>query len=66
MESVFSVGYESCASAERGCYFAQKDKINKNDLLIRRDHVVCAWDLDHIFYFLISNSKYKKNLVNPF
>tara|TARA_B100000963_G_scaffold361806_1_gene399811 strand:+ start:16171 stop:17058 length:888 start_codon:yes stop_codon:yes gene_type:complete len=66
MELVFSLGYESCASAERGCYFEQKKKINKNDLLIRRDHVVCAWDLDHIFYFLIANSKSKKNLENPF
>ena len=66
MELVYSVGYESCASAERGCYFQQGTKINRNDLLIKRDHVVCAWDLDHIFYFLISNSKSKKNQENPF
>ena len=30
MELVYSVGYESCASAERGCYVEQKKIINKN------------------------------------
>jgi len=66
MELVYSVGYQSCASAERGCYFNKYKKIARNDLLIRRDHIVCDWDLEHIFYFLISNAKSKKDLKNPF
>jgi len=66
MELVYSIGYQSCASAERGCHFNQDKKITRSDLLIRRDHTVCAWKLEHIFYFLISNAKSKKDLKNPF
>lgn len=66
MELVYSVGYKSCASAERGCYFEQEKKVDRSDLLIRRDHIVCDWELDHILYFLISNSKSNKDLKNPF
>ena len=66
MDLVYSVGYKSCASAERVCHFEQEKKIDRSELLIRRDHIVCAWDLDHIFYFLISNSKSKKDLKYPY
>jgi hypothetical protein len=52
---VFKTGYKTCASAERGCHIT--DKIIKEDeLMIRRDHIICAWPLDHIKYFLLKSS----------
>ncbi len=43
---VFEAGFKSCATAERGCHISN-EKINLDELLIRRDHVVCDWNLDH-------------------
>ena len=56
LELVFKTGYKSCASAERGCHISDSI-IKPQDLFIRRDHVICDWDLNHIMYFLLKNSK---------
>jgi peptidoglycan/xylan/chitin deacetylase (PgdA/CDA1 family) len=54
---VFRTGYASCASASRGCHIANPgEEIRPADLLIRRDHVLLDWPLDHILYFIARNS----------
>jgi peptidoglycan/xylan/chitin deacetylase (PgdA/CDA1 family) len=57
MEFVFKTGFESCASAERGCYFNTIEKVEKENLLIRRDLIIAKWPLTHIKYFLIQNAR---------
>lgn len=52
---VFAVGYESCASAERGCH-VPSDAVAKETLCLRRDHVVLDWPLAHVRYFLANNA----------
>ncbi len=54
---VFDTGYQSCATGERGCHISDGSKLNKEDLLIRRDQVICAWKLEHIMYFVAQSSK---------
>ncbi len=46
---VFESGYQTCASAERGCHVAQTPP---RDLCIRRTHVVSGWPVDHMLFFL--------------
>jgi peptidoglycan/xylan/chitin deacetylase (PgdA/CDA1 family) len=61
---VFNVGYKSCASAIRGCHFPEKHLLRK-DLMIRRDHIIASWKIEHIIYFLKNNIKqyrYETNL----
>ncbi len=53
---VFELGYKSCASAERGCHVVDQ-KISHSELMLRRDHVICDWNVNHIKYFLLQNSK---------
>jgi peptidoglycan/xylan/chitin deacetylase (PgdA/CDA1 family) len=54
----FRSGFNSFASAERGCHVVQRGKqMNNTELLIRRDHVILTWPLKHILYFLLANSK---------
>lgn len=53
---VFKIGHKSCATAERGCHISDQ-KIKPSDLFIRRDHVVCDWELNHILYFILENAK---------
>jgi peptidoglycan/xylan/chitin deacetylase (PgdA/CDA1 family) len=53
---VFSSGFESCASAERGCHISKTGTtMNKEDLFIRRDHVILTWPINHILYFMARN-----------
>ena len=62
---VFKAGFISCASAERGCHISDKTPLNNNQLLIRRDNLVCNSNINHILYFILNNSKnssYKTNL----
>jgi peptidoglycan/xylan/chitin deacetylase (PgdA/CDA1 family) len=54
-KTVFGAGFESCASAERGCHVARSEK-QKIELCIRRDHVVADWPLNHTLYFMARNS----------
>ena len=63
-EAVFSSGYESCASAIRGCHTG--GVINRDELLIKRDHMVFGWPYNHLLYFLnrsIVRSCKQDNLV---
>jgi peptidoglycan/xylan/chitin deacetylase (PgdA/CDA1 family) len=56
-ELVFGSGFKSCASAQRGCHvIAPGQRLDPQDLLIRRDHVVLDWPLQHILYFIASNA----------
>jgi peptidoglycan/xylan/chitin deacetylase (PgdA/CDA1 family) len=66
---VFGAGYKSCASAERGCHIVEPGGIrDSRDLLIRRDHVILDWPLNHVLYFLARNSMNSniKNNCFPF
>ena len=54
---VFEAGFESCCSAERGCHINHGRKICKEELLIRRDHIILGWKLKHILYFLAANAR---------
>jgi peptidoglycan/xylan/chitin deacetylase (PgdA/CDA1 family) len=54
--NVFSAGFESCASAERGCHISPAGTIiQKEALFIRRDHVLLNWPIDHILFFMARN-----------
>jgi len=67
LQLVYDAGYKSCASAERGCHVSDS-VIKPEELFIRRDHVVCDWDLNHIMYFILQNSKKSslQNNLNPY
>jgi peptidoglycan/xylan/chitin deacetylase (PgdA/CDA1 family) len=52
--AVFNAGYESCASAERGCHVRAT---TPRELLVRRDLVVARWPVRHVLYFLARNSR---------
>ena len=55
-ELVFKAGFISCASAERGSHISNNKKIDFDKLLIRRDHIICNWNINHIIYFIMNNS----------
>ena len=63
-ELTFALGYESCASAERGCHVAH-EPMKRTDLFLRRDHVISAWPLDHIMYFMLNSAK-RRDIKNNF
>lgn len=54
---VFKAGFTSCATAERGCHISPEKELNINQLLIRRDHVICDWNINHVLYFMLNNSE---------
>jgi len=56
-DTVFETGFTSCATAERGCHISSGTPIAKEDLCIRRDHLVLGWNMSHIMYFIIINAK---------
>jgi hypothetical protein len=63
-DAVFQSGYESCASAERGCHTS--DESNGEPVLIRRDQVILNWKRSHVDYFLSRNRrnvKFQQNLI---
>ena len=64
-DSVFETGYDSCSTGERGCHISNASSIDKHDLLIRRDQVICAWKLQHIMYFIANGAK-KANFSDNF
>jgi peptidoglycan/xylan/chitin deacetylase (PgdA/CDA1 family) len=51
---VFDLGYQSCASAERGCHISNHSK-KTSELCIRRDHIMARWPIGHILYFMARN-----------
>ena len=55
-QMVFATGYQSCTSAERGCHINQDQPPLKEELLIRRDHILLNWNIHHIKYFMRRNS----------
>ncbi|MEI8087208.1 MAG: polysaccharide deacetylase family protein [Paludibacter sp.] len=56
-EIVFNSGFKSCATAERGCHINHDRLLLKQELCIRRDHIVLDWKTDHIIHFIAKNSK---------
>ncbi len=56
MGAVFQAGFQSCASAERGCYSCA-EPIPRDKLLLRRDHIVAGWPLSHNMYFIGRNAR---------
>ncbi len=61
---VFEAGYTSCSTGERGCHISDGSEIEKNQLLVRRDQVICAWPLRHTMYFIANASKKASLLSN--
>lgn len=49
-QTVFSTGYQTCASALRGCHV--EPVAERTQLCVRREHVEFDWPLGHIWYFL--------------
>lgn len=48
-------GYESCASAERGCHVSRADAAGP--LCLRREHLVAGWPIAHARYFLARSAR---------
>ena len=53
---VFETGYDSCSTAVRGCHLPTQG-LTKEKLFIRRDQVIGAWPLQHIYYFMAQSAK---------
>ncbi|MBA4375968.1 MAG: hypothetical protein C0401_07330 [Anaerolinea sp.] len=53
---VFATGFETCASAERGCHVAPLTT-DTRELCIRRDPIIVRWPMGHSLYFLARNSR---------
>lgn len=51
-KAVFDAGFLSCASAERGSHVNPKEPISREELCLRRDHMVFDWKLSHMTYFI--------------
>jgi peptidoglycan/xylan/chitin deacetylase (PgdA/CDA1 family) len=64
--AVFSTGFKSCASAERGCHVNHERILFNEELCILRDHVILDWDISHILHFLINNSRQATTANNLF
>lgn len=62
---VFRAGYESCASAERGCHVGTTP-LSPYEVCIRRDHVLPEWPISHVRYFLNQNIRRANPLGNIF
>lgn len=56
-DMVFDTGYLSCASAERGCHISSKKNLTSDKILILRDQIICDWNISHIMYFIMQNSR---------
>ncbi len=54
MDLAFKIGFVSCATAERGCHIGNGTPIKREQLLIRRDHMVFHWPLSHLNHFMVS------------
>lgn len=53
--AAFDAGYESCASAVRGCHVTNGTPIEPRQLCIRRDHWLARWPDTHCRYFMQRN-----------
>lgn len=63
MMEVFKAGFDSCASAERGCHSCE-EPIAKDQLLLRRDLLVAAWPLSHNMYFIRRHARLRQLACN--
>lgn len=52
----FDVGYKSVSSAERGAHYSDKP-LKKEELFLRREHIIAAWPLGHMKYFIAKSAK---------
>jgi len=55
---VLDADFSSCASAERGCHV--HGNVSRQNLCIRRDHIVASWSLSHTLAFLVSNILFRR------
>jgi peptidoglycan/xylan/chitin deacetylase (PgdA/CDA1 family) len=62
-ELVFKSGYKSCASGVRGCHISV-DRINPEELMLRRDQILCDWNMNHSMYFIYNSSKHSRQQDN--
>ena len=62
---VFETGYQSCASAVRGCHIGNGTPLENDKLCIRRDHIILDWNINHCLHFLIRNAM-KASVSNNF
>ena len=60
LKATFEVDYTSCASAERGCHLPNS-VIDPKELVIRRDHLLANWPVNHMRYFLEKNIERSQN-----
>ncbi len=51
-KAVFDAGFLSCASAERGSHINPEEPISREELCLRRDHIVFDWNISHMTYFI--------------
>ena len=56
-QAVFAAGFETCASAERGCHFPHDEAVSRNDLMLNRDLVTFFSKPEHNLYFVRQNAK---------
>ncbi len=54
---VFEAGYESCATAERGCHVPSGRTYAREETCIRRDHVLAAEGIPSVLHFLVQNAR---------
>jgi len=66
ISAVYEAGFISCASAVRGCHINHNAELIQRDLCIRRDHIIAGWNINHILYFLLNNSKCANTYNNLF
>ncbi|MGO9171304.1 MAG: polysaccharide deacetylase family protein, partial [Rhodomicrobium sp.] len=50
-KNVIEAGYDSCASALRGCHVSPAGQ-DRASLCIRREHILANWPLEHVLFFL--------------
>ncbi len=56
VREVYACGYETCASAERGCHGPVRAS-TELPLCIRRDHIEAHWPIKHCLFFLSQASR---------
>lgn len=65
VKAVFEAGHRSCASAERGCH-TNVASLQHDQLLIRRDHVILDWPLEHVRFFLANSARKASSAKNGY
>ncbi|MBX3380283.1 MAG: polysaccharide deacetylase family protein [Phycisphaeraceae bacterium] len=51
-KAAFDLGYQSCASAIRGCHMPRPRSVGAREVCLRRDHIMGSWPLRQNMYFL--------------